>query len=343
MKNSGKRADTMTKFYLQNTAIEVVMTYKLFNKLLGMLIVISVFLSGCVQTNTNPTQIQSGGLVQIGLGGIKRNAGGKALTVDDLTATITDKNGTTFPIQIYSIFRVYPDNASSYIISRLDPDNGSPTHDNTVPFDGGWYIAAILTDLNGTPLPLAIGNATISVTSAKLQNLKAGSEGDLTKIKIKILSGTTTAPYEQTEQFNYYRSINHLTLNPSTTTGISSVGGATIKLTYNNAQFPSAIPPQVVPVSHDPNVQVTSKLTDNGNGTSSIVVNILNPRGFVPLANWSAGKSMLEDLNLMVVPQSGLDQNWMQHISIDSANSYYIDLNGSIINGVTPILDVVFL
>jgi hypothetical protein len=301
---------------------------------------LAIILSGCVQQSTNPNEAKSGGVVQIGLGGIKRNAGANTLLAEDLTVTITDKSGATYPLTTYALFRVYPDHASNYIINRLNPNDTSPTQANTLPYDGGWYIMSILTYEDGYPLPLVAGNATISITSPKLVNLQAGSEGDLTKIKIKILAGTTTASLEQTEQFNYYAPKKHLNIKPTGINNNTTVSGAQIRITYNNTQFANAsLTPQVVPLSHDPNMQLLVKQKDLGNGTSELIVNLTNPRGFVSMTNWVAGKSSLADLNLMVVPVSGLDADWPTYIQIDSANSFYMDLNGAPIVGAAPVLE----
>lgn len=302
-------------------------------------LLVAIILSGCVQQYTNPNEAKAGGVVQIGLGGIKRNAGANTLRAQDLTVTIKDSGGAVYPLQVSALFRVYPDHASNYIISRMDPEDSSPSQVNTLPYDGGWYIMAILTDENGTALPLEPGNATISVTSNKLVNLKAGSEGDLSKIKIRILSGTTTASAEQTEQFNYYKPRNHLNIKPPAINSNTTVAGAQIRITYDNSQFAGALPPQVVPLSHDPNIHLLTKHNDLGNGNSELIINLTNPRGFVDMANWEAGKSSFADLNLMVVPTSGLDANWQNHIQIDAANSFYIDLNGDAIVNASPTLE----
>jgi hypothetical protein len=301
---------------------------------------LAIILSGCVQQYSNPSEAKAGGVVQIGLGGIKRNAGANTLRAEDLTVTIKDASGAVYPLQTNALFRVYPDHASNYIINRLNPNDETPSHSNTLPYDGGWYIMTILTDADSVPLPLVAGNATISITSPKLVNLKAGSEGDLSKIKIRILAGTTSASIEQTEQFNYYKPHNHLNIKPTGIDNNTTVSGAQIRITYNNTQFDNAsLAPQVVPLSHDPNMQLLIKQKDLGNGTSELIVNLTNPRGFVAMDNWVAGKSSLADLNLMVVPASGLDANWPTYIQIDSANSFYMDLNGVPIVGAAPVLE----
>jgi hypothetical protein len=304
-----------------------------------LFLTIVIMLSGCVQPYSNPNEAKSGGVIQIGLGGIKRNAGANTLRMEDLTVTIKDASGAIYPLQTNALFRVYPDHSSNYIIARLDPNDSSQVTKNTLPYDGGWYIMTILTDTNGAPLPLVAGLATISITSPKLVNHKASYEGDLTKIKVKILAGTTTATLEQTEQFNYYKPHSHLNIKPTGIDSNSTVSGAQIRITYNNAYFSDAIAPQVVPLSHDPNIQLLIKQKDLGNGTSELIVNIINPRGFVAMDNWVAGNSSLEDLNLMFVPISSLDASWGAYVQIDSANSFYMDLNGAPIVGAAPVLE----
>ena len=135
---------------------------------LGLAIISVALLSGCITSVTTPSYSRSGDLIQVGLGGVKRNSTGKALVGADLSVTITDANSIVHNLLVVGLFRVYPDHASWY--ARDAQDRADAFFGNVEPYDGMWWATLKLVDkVDGvTPLPLAVGAATISITSTEL-------------------------------------------------------------------------------------------------------------------------------------------------------------------------------
>ena len=95
-----------------------------------------------------------------------------------------------------------------------------------------------------------------------------------------------------------------------------------------------------MPVGHDPNVQILNSYVDNGDNTTTLRVDILNPRGFYTLANWVSGASLVQDLGFaLVLPRtlgSNIGVDTVSEFTFDVASSYYIDMNGDTIAPVAP-------
>ena len=129
-----------------------------------------------------------------------------------------------------------------------------------------------------------------------------------------------------------------------TTEGRSSdpVGGGVFTIVYDANVFGGGVTrPQIKTTSPDQNIQLLSKRRDNGDGTVSLDVMILNPHGFISedqiqgseLAN---GQSLQRDLRFSVVWDRSLstltDANWNDALSLQSAR--YLGLDGSEISGL---------
>ncbi|MGI9344530.1 MAG: hypothetical protein ACR2QV_17005 [Gammaproteobacteria bacterium] len=307
---------------------------------------LALLTSGCITTVTTPSYALAGDLVQVGLGGIKRNSTGKSLVGADITATITDANSVVHNVTVAGLFRAYPDYTSWYARDSLDRADG--VFGNVEPYDGMWWATLSLADQSGNPLPLATGTATIAITSAELVDTGWASEGTLSNFTIEILAGTRSPTSAESQQYAAYRHQRVLTVSPNNLNGVSEVGGFQVSLTYNTSAVSTSAPPviypRVVPYSHDPNITLIQSTVNNGDGTETLTAMVTNPNGFVANADlggdWAIGKSTFEDLEfaVIVVDTSALADGWESNYWLESAESYYIDLNGDAIVAVNPTL-----
>ncbi|NQX90006.1 MAG: hypothetical protein HRT77_15215 [Halioglobus sp.] len=306
-----------------------------------------LWLVGCVQTKTLPGYARSGDFIVLGLGGIERNAGGEAVLKNtDLTIEITDANSVTYPIAARYVFKSYPNYAAFANSGTLDGQSALLGLTNLTPFDGGWFVVAPLTvfGTNESPLPLAVGPATVSVTSPKLTNIGNTQEGDLSAIPIEIIAGVSAFDNDYQRQFlAYAESGKSFLVSPNDLTGINAVGGAFLTIEYTDDSFFSAnTEPMVVPLDHNPFVQLNYNHVPNGDGTGTLYVSLLNSAGFTTEAGASQNTSTLSNLGVKLLYfVAGLDPLSVQakaSFSIDAANSYYIGTDGSVLTGVSPVL-----
>ncbi|MCB1689559.1 MAG: hypothetical protein KDI33_13785 [Halioglobus sp.] len=317
-----------------------------FSKVAGACILL-FWLGGCVQTKTTPGYARAGDHVTIGLGGIVRNAGGDAtLKPSDLTLTLTDALGTQFNLQPRFVFKTFGDYSAQMNIFSFNGVNASVGLVGMVPYDGGWMVVVPLTppaDYDN-PLPLAVGPATISVTSPKLINTKSAIEGDLSAVPIEIIAGTSPEDIDFVRQFGSYLTTQEsFVVSPDDLTGIDDVGGAFFTINYNDDTFFQAgLEPVVVPSNHNPYVQVNYNVLSNGDGTGKILVTLLNPAGFKTVATAGPNSSYLSDLTLRLnyfgVVADTNRAIAKANFSLDTFNSYYIGTDGSVLPGVTPVL-----
>jgi hypothetical protein len=285
----------------------------------------------------------------------------------DLDATITDANSVVHDVSVIGLFRAYPDHTSWYARDSLDRSSAN-LFGGLEPYDGMYWATLQLTALGGAPLPLAPGPATIAITSTELVDtgLEFGfgySEGTLASFPIEILEGTRVPTYEETQQYTAYRSQRGLTIEPSTLAGISEVGGLQVSLTYQTSRIGqggggATVAPRIVPLSHDPNINLLQSTVDNGDGTSTVTAFMTNPNGFVANADlggdWTVGKSTFADLGLAVVAtDAGTATNadpftdWDSDCAgpcywIETAESFYVDSNGDVLVTVSPVLGLSF-
>ena len=306
-----------------------------------------LWLVGCVQTKTMPGYARAGDFIVIGLGGIERNAGGEpVLRKSDLTIEITDANSVSHALRPRYVFKSYPNYASFGNTGVLDGQSNLFGLTNMVPFDGGWFVVAPLTEFgtDDVPLPLAVGQATISVTSPKLTNTGNTQEGDLSTVPIEIIAGVS--PFDndyQRQFFAYGESGMSFVVSPDDLTGIDAVGGAFLAIEYSDDSFFTVdTEPMVVPLDHNPFVQLNYNHVPNGDGTGTLYVTLLNSQGFVTEANATANTSPQSHLGVKLIYFApGIDTLAAQakaSFSVDAANSYYIGTDGSILAGVSPVL-----
>jgi len=309
-----------------------------------LFIPLALAISGCFSQFSSPGQVVDGGLINVGLGGIKRNSTGKSLTGADISATIEDDLGVEYPVKVEGLFRAYPDHTSTY--SRETLDRVNTFWNELEPYDGMWWATIRLVTLGGAPLGLSDGPATLRITSPELINTGWQYEGNLAAgIPIQILPGTTSISNDELQQYSSYRHQRSLTIRPDDLTGVSEVGGMQVKMTYNTAALSAAtITPRFVPYSHDPNINIIQHTVDNGDGTNSLIAMVTNPEGFVPNADpgtYVAGNSTFADLSFAVVlvDATTLADGWNANYWFETADSYFIDQNGDVIATVAPVLD----
>ena len=304
---------------------------------IGLLVV----LAGCVQKVPISYSARGGDTIILGLGGIQRNTNGAtSLVSSDLQITITNSStNLTSPLTPNVIFKAFSDYSS--LLTYAAANNTYPTA-NFVPFDGGWFVTTTLPSDGSLPP----GSYTISITSPKLTNTKFTSEGDLTQIPLQIVAGTadtaTTASYNQ--QFIAYAPTNHLDVSPSPASalaGLSAVGGMQLVFTYPQAHYDSAHPPMALPYSHNPYIQLSQNIIDNGDGTKTLVVLLSTQQGFVSSANRTAFTPLLSDLSLSLLTFTGsagtsISQQ-IADFTPDSSRSHYYDTSGNVITALQPV------
>lgn len=308
----------------------------------------ALIISACQSQYPLPGKLQTNGIVQVGLGGIKRNfPDGKALTGADIAAEIKDDTGVWQQMKVVGLFRAYPDNTSTYALETLDRDTTTnPFWSELEPYDGMWWATLRVQTPAGVPLVLNPGAATLRINSAELVSTGWEYEGDLaTGIPVEIIAGTATVSNDELQQYSSYRHARVLTVKPDDLTGVTEVGGLQIKMTYNIAALTGFITPRFVPYSHDPNINIIQHTVDNGDGTRSLIAMVTNPASFVPASDTTSGyvdgSSTFADLQFAVVLKDAttLADGWTANYWLETADSYFIDANGDVIASVTPVLD----
>ena len=275
---------------------------------------------------------------------------GNFLWVDDFTVTITDANEQPYTPEILGVYRVFPDQTSQYAVqsqNRSDPNFGKLT-----PHDGAVWLAIRLTSNLTTALPLAPGDATISVSSPKLTQTLMTHDGDYSNIPIYIVDpppGQEAPVYPLQSQSSYaYGTQGYLTLKPSGAFS-ETVGGAQINIEFDcTLTQQDSFQLRLVPLHSNPHVNLIQSVTpaDPSNcpgpgKQGTLTAMVTNVDGIAPgLPSWSQGQGTPEDLQLAIVSDSG-GVAGVANASLDTKftwDGYYIDMNGDTINGITPVL-----
>jgi hypothetical protein len=332
--------------------------------------------SGCISQTMVPTFAKSGDILNVGLGGIKRNSDGSTLTKTSLTVEIMDAGGNVnnggapYAVKVLNVYRVFPDHSSQYAVQSLDRTD--PDFGQLHPYDGAWWATVQLVHPSSAnnptdyaPLPLEAGNATVTISSivpGQLFETGWQHEGDhtfyvrmledplnLPMAAIRDTPGFSADPSLIFEEFQYTALAPEVSLNiaPDDLAGVSVVGGMQIRLDYPDtvAAGGNEIIPRLVPLTHDPNITIIQHTEDNGDGTYSLVAMVTNPNGFVDSqgGSWAVGNSSFEDLQFAVIAKDPIDfNNWASRYSLDPSGSFYIDDAGVIIGSVTPVLSKAF-
>ncbi len=328
------------------------MTTAMHKRMMVMLLLASLLAVGCVNVQTLPSYARAGDVVSVGMAGIKLNTDGKiTLTAQDITATITDASSTVHPVKVLKTFRAFPDHTSANLFGTLDRDTvNNSVYATLQPFDGQWWVSVHLVDPgNDIPLPLAVGAATLQLSAPGVTDTWA-SDGDLNAIHVEIIGGIVNKASTDPDfyMYNAFAPTQALTIQPDSLTGIAKIGGLQLKLDYDPGALVSgtARVPHLVPISHDPHINIIQKNVDNGDGTYALVAMITNPLGFVPdatyVSGWTIGASTFNDLNLAVLTEDADFSSYTTNYTIDMVNSFYIDANGNKLMTVNPVLGLNF-
>lgn len=319
-----------------------------FTTWIGVLLLVSLMLGGCSSMQPLSNYARSGDTVAVSLGGTHSNALVSVLKKGNVTVTITDVSNAQYPVKLRNLFRLYSDPTSAYDYRNVSGNNSYIDTYNQ-PHQGLWMAVLDLVDpTTDIPLPLAVGDATLSISSPDILNWYdpttwgwTWTNGNLDSIPLEILEGTG-AP----NPLNYLAPLSAApldSLEPSSQIEISvqgtpnqKIGGATFVISYSNDVFPIALPPRVAAVTPDPNVQIGWGSKDQGDGTTLLTVTVINPHGFNENNNKAGlyysfgggGSSLLRSLSFSVFWNGAAvdDSNWQNHIQL--LDSMYVDLNG---------------
>ncbi len=119
-------------------------------------LLVAVAMAGCQSAATLSTAVRNGDTFIVGLSGepeaLMPNTTAEVIRVDDLTATITDSDGSASAARVRSVFKVF----------------GDPTANALAANQGQWIAVIDLVDAGSVPLDLSLGNATLNISSPKL-------------------------------------------------------------------------------------------------------------------------------------------------------------------------------
>lgn len=320
--------------------------------LLLLFAAVSIVVGGCINTQALPSYARPGDLVSVGLGGIKRNTDGTtAWIAAQITAEIYYPSGPDaglrVPVAVAQTFRAYPDHTSQYAVNSLDRSNPQNNFKELDPYDGQWWVTLqLVTPGTATPAPLPAGSARIELTVPGMTDNSWAYEGQLKNFPIEILSGTRDVSQNEVYQYAAYQHEETLMVMPSGNLNGLAIGGLQVKVDYDPTALTSgtALLPRLVPVSHDPNINIIQYIdtTDTGDGRHHLIAMVTNPNGFVELdgGSWAIGKSTHKDLWFAVTVDdaSELGTGWESNYAIDFGESFYIDNDGNVIGALSPAL-----
>ena len=324
---------------------------------LWLLGITALFFTGCSSMQPMSSYARTGDTVTIALGGTEEsNALVEILKKEDIVITITDSNSSSYPVTFRHLFRIYPDHSSTYVFNTKIPPGGNNYDAYIPPLLGQWMATVDLVDPTTQSLPpLAEGSATISVSSPAQMDSSflyttlgaqwSWTNGNLASMAIDILPGTGTP-----NTLNYLGPVSHdpmkdleplpqIVISPSAPPA-GNIAGGSFKFVYNNDDFIGGL--MAVPANHDPNVQLTSNVTDLGNGTSEMEVMLLNPKGFmnnnnrastIAIGEMSPLRSARFTLVFKGAAIANSDTTWQNSIQLVSGG--YIDLQGNSVAGIT--------
>jgi hypothetical protein len=320
-----------------------------------LVILASLIASGCT-TGTILKYAKKNEIVTIPLGGTKSVANSNYLKISDVTVTVTDSLDQVFPAQVFRLYRVYPDPSSRYALVSMDATS-TPIPENHVPENQGqWMLQFLMPSTNAASQNIEPGTAQIAVVSTELNpdadptkrliNTEQFSFGaDLSNLSVEILAGTGNEAFNE----NAYGFLAHgatiITTPDDASVLANNVAGAVYVYEYLTASFTPDGIPHAVKTSPDQNLQLITNRKDAGGGITRLTAVIISPTGFFDNASWVAGASYYDALRVAVswdnlAPNNTTvtDANWQSHISLVSAESFYVDLNGSPIASVSPVL-----
>ena len=320
---------------------------------------IAALFTGCASFQSMSSYARTGDTVTITLGGTEdNNALVEVLKKEGLTVTITDSALMTYPIKLRHLFRVYPDHTSKYTFNTKYSAGGNGWDSYVPPLLGEWMATVDLIDpaVPGVALPLAVGPATISVSSTEqlaptvyYGNNYEYTNADLGSISVEILPGQGTP-----NNLNYIQPVSHdpltslepmpqIIVSPSGAPAAAIAGGS-FKFVYNPANFTGGL--MAVQANHDPNVQLMSKATLLPSGEEELIVTVLNPKGFLNhnnreqgvmgIGNMSPLRSVRFNLVYKDTAVANDDATWHSYIQMVSGE--YIDMAGDAVAAITPVM-----
>ncbi len=303
--------------------------------------------TGCTGMQALSSYARTGDTVTIALGGSTTVALAPVIKKEDVTASITDSAGMTYPVKVRYVFKTYSDPASRYAYRNFHDISNIGTENKA--YQGEWMAVIDLVDpQTGTPPPLAEGMASLAIASPALKTYYFSgitwSNGNLSAIPVEILAGTGHA-----NPLNYMDSIGmdpmplleplpEVEVSPKGTPSLE-VGGGEFVLSYVNADF--QVQPKVIPTTPDTNVQILSNVIDQGNGTSLLKVLVMNQHGFRVNDDrddsLNRGKSQFQSLAFGVIwdPRYSkvVDASWQN--SLQFVSGEYFDVKGKPMSELT--------
>lgn len=326
-----------------------------------------MILAGCTG---EPLQryAKSGDMLLVPFASIKRDAQMRYIGPADLTATITDQQGVTHPVKVFSTFRSFSDN-TRFIDSapRENPLSHAFAH-----YDGQWIaVLRLVNPADDQPLSLAAGEAQVSIASPtnKLRSTEDGiNSPSLASLPVEILPGQSADASMIYNNFPFYLlPMPQVEVTPETIpAGIDSLGGGNFQFVFAKADFTDGDGvlklPRAEKMTPDPNVQLLSSFKDEGENMRWSLI-VMNPFGFHRRADYfpvvqtdeesphpsesQPGASEFADLGIVIVLTDNGDipvsmkQSWSEAIHPQPAESYYFNTQGQKLAEVLPHYDQV--
>jgi len=327
-----------------------------------LFVILAWLISSCASMRPLSNYARSGDTVSLALGGtLDSNAQVSVLKKANITITITDSASVTSPVTLRYLFRTYPDPTSGLGYRSYTNQGDGKIVPYVAPYSGQWMAIIDLADpVTGDPVPLAVGSATISVTSPDLQDFVdhvgygwTWTDGSLSSIPIEILPGTGSS-----NPLNYLGPISRdpmLTLQPMHQievlpqgTPVNVIGGGEFVFSYRHDDFtsPTAYGIRAVSTTPDPAAQLAFSRIDQGDGTTLLKVTVTNPNGFLQTNNrdnrFMSGMSPFRSLGFVLVWDDFYggaivdDSNW--EMSIQMLSGSYVDINGAPMAELTAVM-----
>lgn len=176
---------------------------------LVLLGIAALAISGCQSAATLSMAVRTGDTVLVGLsaeaGREISNTTASVIRPEDITARIIDNFGTTAPVRVRSVFRVY----------------GDPTANPLAANQAQWLAVIDLVDGGDTPVNIMTGPATLRLTSPKLI--------ETMNVSTRILEGTgsphpLTGAENTAEKLGWLRPASQARVRVSGSTGGALVG-----------------------------------------------------------------------------------------------------------------------
>lgn len=325
------------------------------------LVILFCFIATGCTTVPLPKYAKRGDFVTIPLGGTKTVGNSNYLKKSDLEVTVTDSQGQVFPAVISRLFRVFADPSSRYAMLSMDTNSYLYTNNVSYANEGQWMLQFVMPSTNVLSQVPAAGPAQIVVSSTELNpdpdpakrqvNLEPRQYNeDPGNLSVEILDGPGSNILSEIYGMQHLETSAVILTTPDNDAAlINNVGGAVFVYEYNTSSFIPAGLPYAVKTSPDQLIQLSTSRKDLGNGKTQLTATVINPYGFYDDASWTPGTSYYDGLHIAFSWDSGaymgndivLDSNWQSHVKLVPAESYYIDLNGNAIPGVTPVLSKV--